>query len=67
MMFVRFRIDAVFVDAGGVVLKIAPRLIPWLGLAACAGARTTIELEAGAAERVKLAPGDRLLLREGAA
>jgi uncharacterized membrane protein (UPF0127 family) len=62
MMFMRFRIDAVFVDASGVVLKVSPRVLPWIGLAACHGARATIEVEAGAAARVKLAPGDHLVL-----
>jgi uncharacterized protein len=62
MMFVRFRIDVVFVDEGGRVLKVAPRVMPWLGLAACRSARATVELEAGTAERLRLAPGDVLEL-----
>ena len=67
MMFVFFRIDVVFVDAGGRVLKIVRRVLPWLGLAACGDARSTIELEAGAAERSALAVGDVLELRPGGA
>ncbi|MEZ0227209.1 MAG: DUF192 domain-containing protein [Planctomycetota bacterium] len=65
MMFVRFRIDVVFVDAEGRVLKVAPRVMPWLGLAACRSAVATVELEAGAAERMRLSPGDVLELRPG--
>lgn len=67
MMFVFFRIDVVFVDQGGRVLKIVPRVLPWLGLAACRAARATIELEAGAAERRSLAVGDVLELGSGGA
>jgi len=66
MMFMRFRIDAVFVDAEGRVLKVASRVLPWLGMAWCSGAHAVVELEAGAASRAGLAPGDRLL-RESAA
>ncbi len=63
MMFVRFPIDAVFIDREGTVVKVAPRVRPWIGLAMAGGAHATIELEAGAAERFKLAPGDRLVLK----
>lgn len=66
MMFMRFRIDAVFVDAEGRVLKVSPRVLPWLGLTWCSGAAAVVELEAGAAGRASLSPGDRLL-RGGAA
>lgn len=67
MMFMRFAIDVAFLDPEGRVLKVAPRVRPWLGLAACSGARTAVELEAGAAERAGLAPGDVLRLTRGAA
>jgi uncharacterized membrane protein (UPF0127 family) len=62
MMFMRFPIDAVFVDGDGTVLKVSPRIRPWIGIAASFAARATIELEAGAAERARVAPGDRLVL-----
>jgi uncharacterized membrane protein (UPF0127 family) len=64
MMFVRFPIDVVFVGADKVVLKVVSRVRPWIGLAACLGARSAVELEAGAAERAGLAAGDRLCLEE---
>ena len=63
MMFMRFPIDAVFVDREGTVVKVAPRVRPWIGMAMAGGAHATIELEAGVAERLKLAPGDRLVLK----
>jgi uncharacterized membrane protein (UPF0127 family) len=62
MMFVRFPIDVLWVDARGVVLKVSPSVRPWLGIAACSGARAAVEVEAGAAARLGLQPGDRLLL-----
>jgi len=60
MMFMRFSIDVVFVDAQGVVLKVASEVRPWLGVAWCSGARAAIELEAGAAARAGVAQGDKL-------
>ena len=67
MMFMRFAIDVVFVDASGRVLKVASRVRPWIGTASAWGARAAIELEAGAAERNGIAPGDVLKLAESAA
>jgi uncharacterized membrane protein (UPF0127 family) len=63
MMFMRFPIDAVFVDREGTVVKVAPRVRPWIGMAMAGGAHAAIELEAGAAERFRIAPGDQLVLR----
>lgn len=63
MMFVRFAIDAVFVDAEGRVLEVVRGVRPWIGFAACSGARAVIEfLEGGAA---KVSPGDRLVAGGG--
>jgi uncharacterized membrane protein (UPF0127 family) len=63
MMFMRFRIDAVFLDAQGVVLKVVKGLRPWIGVAACSGSTAIVELAAGEADRAGLAAGDRLRLR----
>jgi uncharacterized membrane protein (UPF0127 family) len=60
MMFMRFRIDAVFVDSDTRVLKVSPRVLPWLGFAFCHGANAVIELEAGAAAKSNLQQGDIL-------
>ncbi|MBD0348048.1 MAG: DUF192 domain-containing protein [Thermoleophilia bacterium] len=59
--FMRFAIDAVFVDADGAVLRVAGELRPWR-TAAARGAATVIELPAGEAARRGLAEGDRLVL-----
>ena len=54
--FMRFAIDAVFLDRGDRVLKVAAELPPWR-MAACRGARAVLELPAGEAQRRGLRPG----------
>lgn len=56
MMFMRFPIDAVFLDRASRVLKVAAALPPWRA-AACRGSRTVLELPAGEAARQGLRPG----------
>ena len=58
-LFMRFPIDAVFVDRGGVVRKVVRNLKPWR-TAACRGARAVLELPAGESDRRVLRVGDRL-------
>lgn len=58
--FMRFPIDAVFLDRELTVLGIERQLRPWR-LAARRRARAVLELAAGEADRVGLAPGDRLV------
>jgi uncharacterized protein len=65
MWFMRFPIDAVFLDAENRVLRVVSNLRPWR-LAACRGAKAVVELAAGECERAGLSVGDRLLLRESA-
>ena len=61
MMFMRFPIDAVFVDRSGRVVKVFPRLRPWIGLVPFVfRADRVVELPAGAAGRIGIAPGDQL-------
>lgn len=62
MWFMRFAIDAVFLDGEGRVLKIAADLRPWR-LAGCRGAKSVVELPSGECERVGLSVGDRVALR----
>jgi uncharacterized membrane protein (UPF0127 family) len=62
MWFMRFAIDAVFLDQESRVLRIARHLRPWR-LAGCKGARAVIELPAGECERVGLIPGDVVRVR----
>jgi uncharacterized protein len=54
--FMRFTIDAVFLDAADRVVKVASTLRPWR-TAACRGARSVLELPAGEATRRGLRPG----------
>lgn len=62
MWFMRFPIDAVFLDREHRVLRVVEHLAPWR-VAGCRGAKAVIELPAGEAARVGLVPGERVLLR----
>ncbi|HEX6584301.1 MAG TPA: DUF192 domain-containing protein [Thermoleophilaceae bacterium] len=57
--FMRFAIDAVFLDRDLSVLSIRRELRPWR-MAGQRGARAVLELPAGEAERRGIKPGDRL-------
>ncbi|MBI4888018.1 MAG: DUF192 domain-containing protein [Acidobacteria bacterium] len=59
--FMRFAIDAVFVDRGGRVVRVVHALKPWRA-AVTTGAYATIELAAGVVARRGVAVGDRLEL-----
>jgi uncharacterized protein len=61
MWFMRFAIDAVFLDGDGEVLRIAERLGPWR-MAARRGAKSVLEVAAGTCADAGLQPGDRLVL-----
>jgi uncharacterized membrane protein (UPF0127 family) len=60
MAFMRFAIDAVFLDRELRVVKIAADLRPWR-LAGARGAKSVVELPAGEAARRGLNVGDRLI------
>jgi uncharacterized membrane protein (UPF0127 family) len=62
MFFMRFPIDAVWLDRDLTVLDISAELDPWK-TARCRGAKAVVELPAGEAERRGVQPGDRLVLR----
>ena len=63
MMFMRFPIDAVFIDRTGTVTRVASNLRPWTGFAMGGrGAHAVIELPAGAATGVL--PGHRIEVSE---
>jgi uncharacterized membrane protein (UPF0127 family) len=64
MFFMRFAIDAVFVDRHGVVRKVAAGLRPWR-VAGCRGARSVLELAAGEAGRAGIRVGSTLVLTRG--
>ena len=59
MAFMRFAIDAVFLDRDDRVVKIAEDLRPWR-MAGSRGAKSVIELPAGEAKRRGLTTGVRL-------
>ena len=60
--FMRFAIDAVWVDRDLNVLKVSHDVVPWR-TAACKGAKGVIELAAGEARRVGVSAGDKLTLQ----
>jgi len=57
--FMRFPIDAVFLDRELQVIGVTPGLRPWRW-ARQAGARAVLELGAGEADRLGVRPGERL-------
>ena len=59
-LFMRFPIDAVFLDGDGVVLGIERDLRPWR-VAGCKRARAVLELAAGECERRGIVSGERLV------
>jgi uncharacterized membrane protein (UPF0127 family)/CheY-like chemotaxis protein len=59
--FMRFVIDAVFLDSGLQVVKLAPHLRPWRA-ASARHARSVLELGDGEIARLDLEVGDRLAL-----
>src|SRR6266511_6353918 len=63
MLFMRFPIDAVFLDRENVVRKVVADLRPWR-LASARGSKSVVELAAGEAGRLGVAPGQRLTLAE---
>jgi len=63
MFFMRFPIDAVFLDRELRILKVVPDLKPWR-MAAGRGAKQVLEIAAGEAKRHGLEAGTQLVLRE---
>ena len=61
MFFMRFAIDAVFLDRDRRVVRVVENLGPWK-TASCRGAREVVELAAGEAAARGLSVGDRLVL-----
>ena len=63
MMFMRFPIDAVFVDKKGVVVKTYEGLLPWIGMVPFVWrADKVAELPVGTIRRHVIKPGDQLLV-----
>jgi uncharacterized membrane protein (UPF0127 family) len=64
MLFMRFAIDAVFLDRAGRVVRIAAALPPWHLATAARGARDVLELPAGTAARTGTQAGDELVFED---
>jgi uncharacterized membrane protein (UPF0127 family) len=63
MFFMRFPIDAVFLDHELRIVKVVSKLQPWR-IAGARGAKQVLELGAGEAARRGIEPGLRLTLTE---
>jgi uncharacterized protein len=61
MFFMRFAIDAVFLDRDMRVLRVAADLKPWR-MASKRGAKAVLELPAGRCDRAGVQEGERLVL-----
>ena len=70
MFFMKYPIDAVFVDGEGRVTKIVPNLKPWRVVWWARGAKDCLELPAGTAAETGIQVGDvlrRVPVEEGQA
>lgn len=61
MWFMRFAIDAVFIDREKRVVRVAERIPPWRLAITAGGARDVVELPAGTAARTATQAGDELV------
>jgi uncharacterized membrane protein (UPF0127 family) len=64
MLFMRYPIDVAFLDAGGAVVAVAPRLAAWVPARVAPRARDTLELPVGALETSATQVGDELLIED---
>ena len=62
--FMRFPIDIVFLDRSLQVVKVVPEMKPFRVSVASGGAHSALELNAGAAAKAGVEPGDQLSLEE---
>jgi uncharacterized membrane protein (UPF0127 family) len=62
MLFMRFPIDALFLDGERRVVRLYARLPPWSATPRVKGARSVLELPAGAGSASGTQPGDQLRL-----
>ena len=60
--FMRFAIDVVFLDRSLRVVKVVPEMRPFRVTTAFRGAHSALELNAGAAAKAQMEPGDQLAL-----
>ncbi len=62
MMFMRFPIDAVFLDRAERVRKVYRRLPAWYGIGWSVGARSVLELPPGSTSGIDLRKGDQIVI-----
>ncbi len=62
MMFMRFPIDAVFLDSAERVRKVYRRLPAWYGIGWSLGARSVLELPPGSTSGIDLRKGDQIVI-----
>ena len=60
MFFMRFPIDAVFINQEQIVVKVVENVQPWTIVPNVSGAFSTLELPVGTAEQYNLAQGQKL-------
>jgi uncharacterized membrane protein (UPF0127 family) len=63
--FMRFAIDVVFLDRDGQVVKVVSEMKPYRMALGGRGARSALELPAGAAAERRISVGDRLAWEDG--
>jgi hypothetical protein len=61
MLFMRFAIDAVFIDRSWRVVRVAEQLRPWVPMFGARGSDSVLELPAGTASRTGTQAGDELI------
>ncbi len=64
MLFMRFAIDAVFLDRTGRVVRAAADLRPWVPVIAARGAAEVVELRAGTIAETGTRAGDDLVFED---
>ena len=62
MFFMRFSIDAVYIDENFIVKKVVKNLPAWTGFSICMGAHAVIEFAAGEADRLNIRVGSKIIL-----
>jgi len=62
MFFMRFAIDAIYIDENFIVKKVVKNLPAWLGMSICFGAHAVIEFAAGEADRLNFRVGSKIIL-----